>query len=185
VNVFNRIVVVLLLLIGLLVAALLAVFPIQSLEVARQGLGLAAESLRGLEGTRFWVFMLARILLVLGAALVSGLLLWVELRPPRIKTVRVHNQAGDLAEVTADSVARRLTWHIDQLADVVGVVSQVYPHGRSVDVLLDLETAPDIDVPMKTQEVVACARDIIVERMGLQAGKIQVRITHAPYREEA
>jgi len=38
---------------------------------------------------------------------------------------------------------------------------------------------------MKTDEVVAVTREVITERMGLQAGKIEVRIKHAAYQEEA
>ena len=48
---------------------------------------------------------------------------------------------------------------------------------------LDLETRPEVDVPMKTDEVVGVAREVITERMGLQLGRIDVRINHAPYEE--
>lgn len=184
-NVFNRIVVILLLLVLVVLAATLAVFPIPSLTIAQRSLGFAASFLQSFEGANFWLFVGARLALIVLALLVLGVLLWAELRPSHPKTVRVHTEGGSLAEVTADSVARRLAWQIDQLADVVAVTPLVIARGRAVDVTLDLETAPDIDVPMKTDEVVNCAREVIVERMGLQPGKIQVRISHAPYQEEA
>ena len=47
---------------------------------------------------------------------------------------------------------------------------------------LDLQTAPEVDVPMKTEEVVAVAREVIESQMGLQLSKIQVNIEHVPYR---
>jgi hypothetical protein len=53
-----------------------------------------------------------------------------------------------------------------------------------VDVRLEIETAPDVDVPMKTDEVVEVARDIIEQDMGLRLGKLDVRIRHAPFEEE-
>jgi hypothetical protein len=185
VNVFNRIVTILLLLLFLVLAVVLAVFPADTVALAQRGLTNVGVLLRNLENSAFWLSLLGRVLLVLLAVVIFGLLLWAEIRPPRIKTLHVHTEAGSRAQVTADSVSRRLAWQIDQLADVVSVTPRVTPHGRAVDVLLELQTSPDIDVPMKTDEVVACAREVIVDRMGLQPGKIEVRIEHAPYQEEA
>ena len=37
---------------------------------------------------------------------------------------------------------------------------------------------------MKTDEVVAVVREVVQERMGLQLGKVSVRIKHAPYQED-
>jgi hypothetical protein len=52
-----------------------------------------------------------------------------------------------------------------------------------VNVRLKVQTRPEIDVPMKTDEIVAVTREVVTERMGLQLGKIQVSIDHAPYTE--
>jgi hypothetical protein len=38
---------------------------------------------------------------------------------------------------------------------------------------------------MKTDEVVGVVKEVVTERMGLQLGKVQVRIKHAPYQEGA
>ena len=65
---------------------------------------------------------------------------------------------------------------------------KVSPHisgrGRGVDIDLLLETSPDIDVPMKTEEVLQVTREVVAERMGLKLGKVQVKIKHAPYPRE-
>jgi len=37
---------------------------------------------------------------------------------------------------------------------------------------------------MKTEEVLQVTREVIVERMGLKLGKVQVKIKHAPYPKE-
>ncbi len=184
-NALNRLIAIILWLMLLIVVVILALFPIQALTFAEQSLGIAIEYLQNLEGARAWVYMGARLGLAVGGLVIFGGLLWLELRPTRPKTLRVQTQNGSRAEVMADSVARRLAWQIDQLADVVSVTPQVTAHGRAVDVLLDLQTSPEVDVPMKTDEVVNCAREVIVERVGLQPGKIEVRISHAPYRDEA
>ena len=87
--------------------------------------------------------------------------------------------------MTTESVEKRLAWHIDQLSDVISVTPVVSAAGRAVNVVVNLETRPEIDVPMKTDEVVGVVREVVTERMGLQLGKVQVDIKHAPYREEA
>ncbi len=58
----------------------------------------------------------------------------------------------------------------------------VRTRGASVDVDLNLQTAPDVDVAMKTEEVVAVARDVIETQMGLQLNKVKVNIDHAPFK---
>lgn len=183
VNIFNRIVVILLLFALLALIVLVAVFPLESVTVAGNAVTAIGAFFQRAQAEALWLFTIGRILAVLLAVLIFGVLLWGELKPRRPKAVRVHTESGSQATVTTDSVARRLAWHIDQLADVISVTPEVTATGRAVNVLLNLETRPEIDVPMKTDEVVAVAREVITERMGLQLGKIDVRIKHAPYQE--
>lgn len=184
-NIFNRIVVILLLFAFLALVVLIAVFPFQAVETAQNALTAVGAFFQRGQTEAFWLFTLGRVLAVLVAVIVFGLLLWGELKPRRPKAVRVHTETGSQATVTTDSVARRLAWHIDQLADVISVTPEVTAAGRAVNVVLNLETRPEIDVPMKTDEVIAVAREVITERMGLQLGKIDVRIKYAPYQDGA
>jgi hypothetical protein len=137
------------------------------------------------ESGGFWPYMLLRILLVLVSVAVLGAMLWLEARPSRPRAVEVRTQAGSQGRVTVDSVERRLAWHIDQIEDVIWVAPHVSPRGRTVNVLLEVQTSPEIDVPAKTDEVVNVARQVLTERMGLQPGKVEVHIEHAPYEQEA
>ena len=183
-NIFNRIVTTLLLIILFVLTLFFAVFPSETITITQRGLENTQTVLTNAEAAYFWLYTGGRILLVVLAMIVFGLLLWGELRPRRPKAVKVHTEAGSQATVTTDSIARRLSWHVDQLADVVSVTPRVTAHGKSVDVLLNLETTPEIDVPMKTDEVVAVTREVITERMGMQLGKVEVRIKHVPYQDE-
>lgn len=180
-NVFNRIVVVLALLVLLIVLVALAVAPFNVLNAARAGVDGLQTLLTNLAQSSNILFVIMRAAAILLAVLVFGLLLALELRRSGPRSVRVHTEGGSQAAVTTDSVARRLTWHIAQLADVLSVTPVVSARGRSVNVRIDLETQPEVDVPMKTDEVVGVAREVITERMGLQLGKVEVRIKHAPY----
>jgi hypothetical protein len=184
-NVFNRILAVVVLIFLFLLILALAVFPVELVRLAQRGLELTVGFLNTMETSYYVPYVISRIVLVLVALVFFGLLLWAEVWPRRPRAVRVHTETGSQALVTTDSVARRLAWHIDQLADVISVTPRVTAHGRSVDVVLDLQTSPEIDVPMKTDEVVAVAREVIVERMGMQVGKIEVHIEHGPYTEPA
>lgn len=184
-NIFNRIVSLLLLSALLTLVVLLAVFPMESLRTAQNGLSLTSSFLERAQTDALWLFTAVRVLAVVLAVVLFALLLWGELRPRRPRAVRIHTESGSQASVTTESVAKRLTWHIDQLADVISVTPQVNASGKAVNVVLHLETRPEIDVPMKTEEVVAVAREVITERMGLQLGKIDVRIKHAAYQEGA
>ena len=58
-------------------------------------------------------------------------------------------------------------------------------HGTSVDIKLSVRTTPDIEVPMKTEEILAVTREVVEQRMGLRLGKVEVQIDHAPYAERA
>lgn len=184
-NIFNRVLVVLLLILLLALAVLIAVLPIQTALAVESGLRNFREFLNNAEKSYFWLYTIARVALVLLALVIVLPLLWGELKPRRPKAVYVLTETGSKASVTTDSVARRLAWHIDQLADVISVTPQVTASGKAVNVVLNLETQPEIDVPMKTDEVVRVAREVIVDRMGLQLGKVDVRIKHAPYQDEA
>lgn len=182
-NLINRLVVVLLLIVLWAAIVLLAAAPEQGLAWARQGLDWVEVSLYRLEGMQpAWRYPLLRAATLVVVTLLALAWLLQELRRPKTPVVKMRLPSGGEAAVTADSISRRLAWHIDQLADVVSVAPVVRTRGNSVDVDLNLQTAPDIDVPLKTEEVVAVARDVIETQMGLQLNKVKVNIDHAPYK---
>ena len=184
-NVFNRVVTVLLAVAVLFVVLSLSVFPLLTLDWLAGTAQTWRDYLSYWELNAWYVYVAVRIVLVVLAVVLCGLLLYLELRRRRTGAVRVVTGEGSKATVVTDSIAQRLVYHVDRLADVMSVRPSVVGRGRTVHVNLDLETAPEIDVPMKTDEVVAVAREVVEEQMGLQMGKIGVRISHAPYPDES
>ena len=179
---FNRILTVLVIVFLWLGVVLLAAVPDLALGWARQGLDWIEQSMaRGAAMDPSWLFGALRAGSIVLVTLLALLLLRWELRRKRTPAVKVRTASGGEAAVTADSIARRLAWHVDQLADVISVNPQVRTRGSAVDVQLDLQTSPDVDIPMKTEEVIALTRDVIQAQMGLQVNKIKVNIEHAPY----
>jgi preprotein translocase subunit SecG len=184
-NVVNLLVMVVLLLIIILLVAVIAIQPEESFQLGSVFFDWARQSSANLKGPGNWPIFAAGRVIVGGALVILCLvLLWLELRRPRKKTVRVQKVAGGEAHIAVDSISQRLAYNIDQLPDVITVTPRITARSRGLDVELMLETTPDIEVPMKTEEVLEVTREVIVERMGLKLGKVQVKIKHAPYPKE-
>lgn len=184
-NVFNRLVVILLLLLIIMATALIALVPQETFRLTaatfdwlRQG---SADYIKSPDRL---LFAGARVIVGGIVVIVCLLVIWLELRRPRKRTIRTQKLAGGEAHITVASIEQRLAYNIDQLPDVVKVVPRINGRSRGVDIDLMLETSPDIDVPMKTEEVLEVTREVISERMGLKLGKVNVKIKHAPYPAE-
>ncbi|MCC7353402.1 MAG: hypothetical protein IT330_06545 [Anaerolineae bacterium] len=182
-NILNRIIAILLFLALLLGIILVAVYPLSILEGLRDSMDWSIATLQQTEDQSRALYILGRVVVVILSAIVFGGLTLLEVRRPGVRTVPLTTQTGGKVHLTTDSVARRLAWHIDQLPEVVSVTPRVSGRGGVVDVKLDLETSPEIVVPVKTDEVINLSHKIIEQDMGLKAGKIEVRIRHAPYPE--
>lgn len=176
-NAFNRVVSVLLIL--LLVAALIvaAVVPFTVLERLIYTLQQAQNVLQARWPWSYLVFLAAAIVLIL----LVLILLWFEVRPRAQKTVRVRTVGGTQAEVSTASVQQALQQRVGQVNDVFRVRPTVTGKGGGVDVLLELETPAEIDIPSKVDEVSQVARDLIESKMGLRVSKVRVLLKHGPY----
>ena len=183
-NIFNRIVAVLLWT-GLLLASLVAaVAPLSALNWLQTTLASLAAWLAAVQQETPVYFVIGQAAFGIGGLLVLGSLLFLEGSSLRRRGVRVHTPEGGAAELDILSVARRLQWHLDQLAEVITVVPIVRPRGSTVDIRLEIEAAPHIDVPLKTDEVVDVTRTVVEQDMGLRLGKLDVHIRCAPFTPE-
>jgi hypothetical protein len=181
-NVFNRLVVIVLLVVSMVVLPVVLVLVPARPDIATT-IGQQALSRLTATSALFQIrFVIAGASLAVLTFVVCGLLLWLELRRPHGKAVRVRKVSGDEAKVTTDSISRRLQYNVDQLAEVVSVKPKITARGKGVHVRLNVETGPEIDVPAKTEEISRVAREVVEERMGLKlAGKLEIHIKHAPY----
>ncbi|CAG0944997.1 hypothetical protein ANRL1_02054 [Anaerolineae bacterium] len=109
---------------------------------------------------------------------VSVLLLFLELQRGGGRRLRLQVSEGH-AELTEDAIDGRLEQAILRIADVAKVKSRVAARRKNlVDVMLEVETTPEVIVPKKTQEVITAVKQVMEEQLGLQVGKIQVRVDH-------
>ena len=183
-NLFNRIVATLLWLTLMGVCLVAAIVPLQIVDWLQGQLTDAAAWLHALQADNPTYFIVGQAAFGIGALLIFGTLIFFEFMTGRRRGVRIRTAEGGSAELDTNSVARRLQWHLDQLAEVITVVPAVRSRGGSVDIRLEIETAPDIDIPMKTDEVVDVTRDIIEQDMGLRLGKLDVHVRCAPFDPE-
>ena len=175
-NIFNRVVMVILLLLAVVASAIFTVVPFHFIAFLTRAVEVLNRSVQGAR--------LASLLVGVGLVILWIFLLVLEVwRPPK-RTVRVLKVSGGEAELTIDAIAQRLVYRVDQLADVVSVRPRISAGRGGVHVQLVLETSPDIDVPTKTEEVCGVVRGVIEERMGLKLRKVKVKVRHAPYPEQ-
>lgn len=175
-NLFNKVVTVVLFLVLMVVVPLVLILPQPMLGAVQQVLASVSASITTFHRV---VFVLVGIIVFI----VCGLVLYLELRRPPRKRAVLEKTPGGEVEVALDSIAQRLEYRIDQLADVVKVTPEIKPRRKDIDVELNLETTPDVDVPTMTEEVRHVTRDVVEERMGLKLRKVKVNIRHAPYPE--
>jgi len=181
VNTFNRIVMILLILAAFLVVTIGLFVPAEILAVIR---GIADSTLFTLNRIRPEFILPFRALLILCAVFIDVLLiglLLLQVRGPAKHTLRVQRVGGGEVVVTAESLAERLQYQIDQLADVIGVRARVAPRGGGVDVEVSLQTGGDVNVPEKAEQVLEITRQVVEDQMGLKlARKPRVNIHAMP-----
>jgi hypothetical protein len=180
-NALNRIIAFLIFLIAFIALVFLAIAPFQALTWLGSQLEEMNRWAMAYQSDNPLFFTLGRVALGAIAFLIVIPLMLAELpRGKKEKTVKLKTEQGEV-QVTAESIAKRLAWHLDQLADVMDVSPTVEPRGDKVHVVLDVETSPEIDVPMKTEEIMLVTREVIEKDMGLKLGKLRVNIRHASY----
>ena len=181
-NLLNRILTILGIILLWVVVVVVVAAPEAGLGWAQQGLDWAGANTAAVSAREpGWLYLLIRAGIIVSVTLIALGLLWAEVRRKKTPVVKIKPPSGGEASVTAESVERRLVWHLDQLAEVVSATAIIRPRGAAVDVKVGLETSPDVDIPMKTEEVIAVTRDVIGAQMGLKVNKTEVQIKHAPY----
>lgn len=175
-NIFNRIVMVLLILALFALVVLLLLFPREVAVVIQTAMGNAQELLNT---GQFFIIFVAICGVVLLFLLV---LLWLELRHPQLKTVHIAAAKSGDAQLGIQSVAQSLENRIDELAGVRKVEARVASHNKDVEVLLNLDTSPSVNVPTLSDQIVDLTRDIVEAQLGLKIrGKVRINVRHEPY----
>lgn len=180
-NLVNRVVVILGLLTTMVLSAILFIATGPVLRTLILFLQQVEANLLAVTGPRIFLRWVGGLILIFLVWAICAALLWLEIHRPRVKTIKVQQVNGGSAELAADSIANRLEYKIDQLADVIKVRPTISSGRKGVNVALAVETSPEIDVPGKTEEIQVLTRDIVENRMGLQLDTLRVVLRHTPY----
>ncbi len=170
-NIFNRILVCLILLVFIVSTLLVSLLPgtvIRWLHNALNAADLNLDPTTQLIGA------------VLGLAVAVGafLLLIAELKPPARQSVVVANSATGTAELTTESVAMRVKRAAESISGVRDASPTIRSHGKSVGIVLRLSTDPDIDLPTKSEEVMTAVRAETETKMGIPVKSLRVTVKH-------
>lgn len=175
-NTFNRIIVVLAIIVALAVVAFIMARPLEAIEIARVGLRYFEE---GLFDEQFFYIFLG---IGAGIELILLILLWLELRRRTRDSVQVDIEGGGRAKLSISSVAQSLEYRIDELPGVRRVRPRIKSRGKDLDVTIDLDTSPSVNIPVLSAKVVDLCRDILEGQLGVKIhNKVQVNVKHEPY----
>ncbi len=181
-NAFNRVVMVLVILVAFLVLTILLVVPRESMVFVE---AVSATTVHTIDRIRPEFVPAFRALLILGAVLLDLLLLSLllfEIRGPARRTIRLQTIEGGTVSVTSQSLAERLAYHLDQIADVINVKVRVMPRRDGVDLDVDVRTGGDVNVTEKARQVLEVTRQVVEDKMGLKlAHQPRVSIHALPY----
>ncbi|MBI2952818.1 MAG: alkaline shock response membrane anchor protein AmaP [Chloroflexi bacterium] len=168
-NLFNRVVVVLVLLALFVSTVILAILPEQMVNFIQTAFTPSAYT------------PLGRIVLILIAAVVGivcVLLVYAEIKPERPKGVRLTQVKGGAAELSTESIAGRIRQAAEAMPDIRKVTPAVVSHGSRVDIRIELLANPGVDVSLKASEVVQTIRDLVERDIGVKVGKLRVNIKY-------
>ena len=178
-NVFNRIVVILLILVLMILIPLTLIFPEQAQAALRTAADIIQANVDWLNALPAQSELAVRAVLSVAGLfifLVGVLLLVLESVRFRRRTVRLKNGSGEL---TTGGIAEHLGYYIDLLPDVVRVQPAIRSKGNSVSTTLLVETAPGINIPEKSSQVRETARYVLEEQLGLEV-RDEIRVVIQP-----
>lgn len=167
-NIFNRVMMILAILIVFVVMSIGLVVPQESLMVVK---GTVEATLYTLGRIRPEFVLPFRALLILCTVFLDVLLIALlisEVRGPARRAIPVQKVEGGVVAVTVESLAERLRYHLEQLADVVGVKVRVTARGKGADLEINVQTSADMNVPEKAGQVLEIARQVVEDKMGLE-----------------
>lgn len=178
-NTVNRVLIVMLVLVAIVLCSVLLVAPVRVLSaVAQQSVALVDF----LNSMRVFVRVGLGVLFAAVLDIILVLFLITEMRRPAQKAIRVKKTSGGEVQLSVNSIADRLKYEIDQLSSVLRTKPQVLAKRSGVVIELDVETAAEIDVPEKAEQIVETARRVVEEKMGLKLARPpKVNLRAVPY----
>jgi len=185
-NAFNRIFVIVVLVVLIPIGAFTLITPAGMLGLLH-ALADAARANFFYGFTDIGRFITRASLAIIWVALL-GALLWLETRRSVSRTIEVARYSGDnTLRISTAAVAEKVAEEVNALSGVIDAKVKATGRDRAVEITVDVTATRDTDLVMKADEVAGLTRHIVQSELGLRlAGKPQVFIKAkdgAPRRE--
>lgn len=175
-NLFNRIVVIILLVAIIIGSVAFLLRPNAVLELGAGSIKVLQDQIAD---NQFFTY------LVIGSAVVIFvmlLLLFLEFRRSQYRIARVQTSGKSDVWLGVPSIAKTIEYRVDELAGVRSVKPRVVSRGEEIEVHIDLDASPDANIISLTEQVTQLCTDIVENQLGLRLrGKVTLEVTQQPY----
>lgn len=175
-NVFNRIVMIILIIALIAGGVYLLLRPMDVLNLGAGGIKVLQDQVYD---SRFFMFFAVGGGLLLFIML---LLFWLEVKRVHFRIARVQTKGKSNTWLGIQSIAQSLEYRIDELAGVRSVKPKVTSYGRDVEVFVDLDASPAVNIVALTDQVTQMCSEVIETQLGLKIrGKVLIHVSQEPY----
>lgn len=175
-NVFNRIVMIILIIAMIAGGAYLLLRPMDVFNLGASGIKVLQDQVYD---ARFFMYFAVGGGILLFILL---LLLWLEIKRVHFRIARVQTKGKSNTWLGIQSIAQSLEYRIDELAGVRTVKPKVVSYGKDVEVFIDLDASPAVNIIALTDQVTQTVSDVIETQLGLKIrGKVVIHVTQEPY----
>ena len=173
-NIFNKVVTILLLLALIPIVTIALIVPHESAQV----LANYFTDLESQLSSSYTALNLAiRILIAVVVDALLVLLLYLEVRRTAVSGVPLQEISGGEALISLESIIDRLKYRVDGLPGVLDVEPRVRPRGGAVEVALEIEMAATAEMQADAETISTVARRVVEEEIGLKLrGKPRLHI---------
>ncbi len=177
-NTVNRIVIVVVLL--ALMAVMTAIFILPHVLLINIGEWLSNAGRYFNQIQPVWR-LIGGLLLSLLFDLLILFLIFLEVRKPPKRFIRVQQVTGGLATISAESIVQQLVYNLDPLPNIIKVAPKVHAKKDKVQAIVDVDVEAGADVPALATKLMDVVKTVLSENLGLQVfGQPEVRIKVAP-----
>ncbi len=175
-NAFNRILVIILLMMLLVAGAVTLISPAFALGLMRA----TADSVRAnfFAGFTDAGRVITRVILALAWVGFLALLIWAEVRRPGSRTIEVSRYTGGSAiRISTVAVAEKIQEAVSAVGGIIAVKVNATGRNRAVEIKLDVAATKDTDLVQKAEEIATLTRQVVQDQLGLKlVGKPEVAI---------
>jgi len=175
-NVFNRVVMIILIIAVIVSTVAFLVQPAEVLNLALRWVTVLQDQLAD---NLIFGYLVAGCAVILFVML---LLLFLELRRSHFSIARVQTTGRSDVWLGVQSIAKTIEFRVDELQGVRTVKPKVTSRGDDIEVYIELDASPSASIIDLTEQVTQVCTDIVERQLGLKLhGKVMLQVTQQPY----